>query len=337
MGHKSTTNWRAALAAACGLVMTSVCTTAAAFGTIHGMGQDAEHERITRRAFTCAPSSAPGSCFEPDTLDSLAGERGSFGAVGAPDRGRGMLNSFAHCTGGDFLDVPGYPQSREEARRSLTACRDYMMENLNHAVADAARLLDDEGRIRAREIPGRLSCVYVGSQHGRAKCDVLAHLGLILHATQDFYSHSNWADQPDPDRPIGADNPPGLGNLGRAAWLDLRAEAPAFPEGLISGCFDNMSFVDEARGCVYGDNGEHRIRHLDVNKDMGPIDPEIGVGTTSRGAIGDNFRRAVEAAIEDSVDKWAVFRERLAAAYGAERAELMVCALTRDDPVNDCV
>ncbi|MBL9096483.1 MAG: hypothetical protein JNK07_06100, partial [Alphaproteobacteria bacterium] len=31
---------------------------ALAFGTIHGLGQDAEHERITRHAFTC-PANAP--------------------------------------------------------------------------------------------------------------------------------------------------------------------------------------------------------------------------------------------------------------------------------------
>ena len=225
---------RIAVAIALGLAAAAIATDTAGFGTIHGLGQDAEHERITRRALACTPASAPGACFEPDTLDSLAGRRGSFGAVGAPDRGRGMLNGFAHCTDGDFLDIPAYPQTREQAEAALNACRDYMLENLDHAVADAARLLAEGGRSRSREIPERVSCVYVGSQHGRAKCNVLAHLGLILHATQDFYSHSNWTDRPDPDRPIDVVNPPGLGNTGRATRLELRRPDPHFPDGLIS-------------------------------------------------------------------------------------------------------
>ncbi|QNL19942.1 CinY protein [Hyphobacterium sp. CCMP332] len=309
------------------------------FGTINSGGQNSEHGRITRHALACEAASPPAACFQSDTLDSLAGSRGDFGAVGAPDRGRGMLTSYAHCSAGDYFDIPDYPRSRSEAEDSLSECRDYMLENIRHAVVDAADLLDDDGDIRSSQIPTYISCVYAGQEHGRAKCNVLAHLGRILHASQDFYSHSNWVDQPDPARPGGIENPPGLGNSGRAPWLDLRAANPAFPAGLVSGCFDMASFAGEDTGCLYGDEaaGTHRLRHLDLNKDTGTIDPRIGEGTTARGAISDNFERAVVAAIEDSADKWATFQEMLVAAYGAERAALMVCAITHDDPVDDCV
>ncbi len=161
-------------------------------------------------------------------------------------------------------------------------------------------------------------------------------MGRILHASQDFYSHSNWVDKPDVTRSFGAKNPAGLGQRGAAPWLDLRIAEPAFPDGLISGCFDNISFVDEKRGCLYGDNEAHRVRHGDVNKDTGTIDPEIGIGTTKRGAMNDNFRHAVEAAIVDSADKWATYRELLIATYGAERGNKMVCALTSDKPMKTC-
>jgi hypothetical protein len=313
-----------------------VPASAFAFGTVRGMGQNAEHARIARHALACTNGRAADACFEDETLASLAGEEGSFGALGAPDRGRGMLTSYAHCSAGDYFDVPGYPRSRSEAQASLTECRDHMLEELDHAVADAAALLDDDGDIRSREIPGFISCTYAGSQHGRAKCNILAHLGRILHASQDFYSHSNWVGQADPNRPISVENPAGLGNTGRAPWLDLRLSNPAFPTGLISGCFDNASFLGEDEGCLYGDDGAHRVRHLNLNKDTGTIDPEIGQGTTERGAIADNFKRAVEAAIDDTTDKWATFRERLVATYGEENGNRMICALTRDDPVDDC-
>ena len=48
-------------------------------------------------------------------------------------------------------------------------------------------------------------------------------LGRALHGAQDFYAHSNWADQADPTRPIGDTNPPGLNQPGPSAVLDLRS------------------------------------------------------------------------------------------------------------------
>src|SRR5438034_5002983 len=78
-----------------------------AFGTINGLGQRAEHERITRAALACPPGvKSTGDCFEPKSMDQLAGHAGTFGAVGAPD-----LDEFstpaAHCDDADFLNVPG--------------------------------------------------------------------------------------------------------------------------------------------------------------------------------------------------------------------------------------
>lgn len=310
--------------------------SAHAFGTVNQLGQNSEHGRITRNALACTPNSEAGSCFQKETLDSLAGKRGTFGAVGAPDRGRGMLTSYAHCSAGDYYNVEGYPRTKEDAQISLTECRSYMVDNLEHAILDAADLLNDDGSISSSETSMFLGCVYRGSQHGRAKCNILAHMGRILHASQDFYSHSNWVDTPNPSLQISVTNPPGLGNHHRAAWLDLRVSNPEFPEGLISGCFDNVSFTGEDKGCLYGDTGAHRVRHLNVNKDTGKIDPEIGTGTTERGEINDNFRHAVEAAISDTSDKWATLSELLIETYGNDHGHKMICALTHDSPKKAC-
>lgn len=85
-------------------------TGALAFGSVNIIGQQAERERITRAGLSAYH-------LGPDTLDEIAAKRGSFGAIGAPDRpGRGLINvKSAHCDGGDHLDTPGYPQSAKDA------------------------------------------------------------------------------------------------------------------------------------------------------------------------------------------------------------------------------
>src|SRR3954467_13248750 len=60
--------------------------SAAGFGTIDSGGQNREHERITRAALACADSAGSTmACFEPKSIDYLAGPDRQFGAVGAPD------------------------------------------------------------------------------------------------------------------------------------------------------------------------------------------------------------------------------------------------------------
>jgi hypothetical protein len=91
---------------------------ALAFGTIDSLGQNREHERITRHALGCVdltgkqntlviggePVADP--CFMGNSINELAGQRGTFGAVGAPDNpANGMLSdSLAHCDNADYLD-----------------------------------------------------------------------------------------------------------------------------------------------------------------------------------------------------------------------------------------
>ncbi len=292
-------------------------TGALAFGSVNVAGQQAEHERITRAAL---------SVFRlgPKTMDEIAGKRGSFGAVGAPDRpDRGLLSvKAAHCDGGDHLDTAGYRQSAKDALGHLAACRAGIFAHLADAVRAAGAIADRTGKINSAAIPTFVSCTYNGKP-GRAKCDVLENLGLAFHAAQDFYAHTNWVDTPA-DAPIGPDNPPGLGNRGPAPWLDP-AQRAIPPVGLISGCFDG---IPERLHCA------GRVRHADLNKDTGPIDPltgGAGIGTTPRGAVKGNFAHAVAAAITDTRAKWAWFEARVAATYGAARAKAILCAIRNDD------
>jgi hypothetical protein len=294
---------------------------AQAFGSINSLGQSAEHEKITRLAL--GPEG-----FEPKSLDEIAGKTGTFGAVGAPDRpDRGLLSrKAAHCDGGDFLDIPGYPHAKSAAEAALSDCRQWIADHLDAAVRGAGALLNADGGVRDSEMPTHLPCVYNG-RPGRAKCNVLEDLGLAFHAAQDFYAHSNWTDRPV--RAVALDNPPGLGNDRPAPWLDPR-RGSRFPNGLISGCYDGFP---ERLYC------ENRVRHRDLNKDTGPIDLASGMagaGSTPRSEGNDNFARAVRAAIADTRDKWAYFEERVVATYGRERGARIVCAVVSDNPVRSC-
>lgn len=324
---------RRLIAGACLFVVTA--GAAQAFGTIHGLGQDAEHERITRRAFTCADNAPSDNCFQRMTLDSLAGAKGTFGAVGAPDRGMLVFRAEAHCDGADHFATAGYPQAKAEAQAKLEACRAWMATQLDAAVEAAGDLLDRNGTIRDSQIPTAVACRFGGQVKGRAKCNVIERFGILLHASQDFYSHTNWTDAADTARPLSPLNPPGLNKRGLSPWLDLRTET-AFPAGLISGCFEAKSAISEEANCNYGADKRPRIKHLALNKDKGRIDPAIGEGATERGRVGENFRHAVDAAVADSKEKWETLKEQLILTFGPSRGTRMICALTRDKPKKNC-
>lgn len=279
-----------------------------AFGTIHGLGQDAEHERITRQGLARFG-------MGPRTMDEIAGKRGSFGAVGAPDRpDRGLMSaSEVHCDNGDWLDLPNYPRTREEARGVLEACHALIFSAMDQAVEFAGALVADSDDLAIDM--GRASiakaCRYNG-QGGQSKCDVLEMLGLAFHASQDFYSHSNWLD---PLRRPGLrlDDPPGMGQASPIDWLDMTQPDLPVPEGLISGCYEGFP---ETRHC------EGRVKHATLNKD----------GKGSPRGKGGLQALAMDVAAQDTRARWAWFEQRLLHVYGSVRGARIVCVIKSDDP-----
>jgi hypothetical protein len=121
---------------------------------------------------------------------------------------------------------------------------------------------------------------------------------------------------------------------GPSAVLDLRAEgAPDVPPDLTGGCYALRDQVPGVGEC------EQRVTHAALNKDRGLIDPATGNATdptTPRGLVEDNFAKAVAGAVAETRRQWRDFRSELTDRYGSERAGMMICALTHDDPVNDC-
>jgi hypothetical protein len=307
--------------------------SAAAFGTIDTGGQRREHERVTRAALSCAGDAGSDPyCFEPTSIDYLAGHAPGFGAVGAPDSDE-LSDPAAHCDNADFLEGE-YPRTRNEATASVVACVNHMRMRFGEGVDAAQGLVDDRGQVIADAVNLQPPCRSRRDAEHRAKCLAMEGLGRALHGTQDFYAHSNWADEADPTRPVGDDNPPGLNRPGPSAVLDLRSEATAGgPAELTTGCFVVRDEIPGVGECA------QRVTHAALNKDRGLIDPATGKTTdptTPRGMVEDNFAKAVAGAVAETSRQWDDFQSELTARYGGEQGALMICALTHDDPVNDC-
>ncbi|MEU4493337.1 hypothetical protein AB0F96_07705 [Streptomyces sp. NPDC023998] len=320
------------------LVTVATAPAARAYGTIPGR----EHSNITRAALGCPQSGTDRDyCFDTNSLTVLAGGGGIienpnfFGAVGWPDnplKPGGADGDEAHCDNADYLDPSyntgrGYPQTRERASTALLACVKHAREAFSAAVDDADDLLDINNRLKT------------GPEFDRAKRQVLYDWGRLLHAVQDFYSHSNWADIAAPNVPLGPDNPPGLNMTTPSLLFNALAPEPtaaSIPRDLTTGCY---MVPGGCRGHVrHGApfNGDD----TGLNKDGGRIDPKTGQTfnpTKYRGRIGQNFQQSVRAAITDTRLQWVDLRQGLENHYtGPGQAWLMACGLLRDNPQADC-
>lgn len=225
-------------------------------------------------------------------------------------------------------------RTREQATASITDCVTHLRQRFTEAVSGAGELLDDQDRIVAAEVSLDSGCRLAENGEQRAKCTVLESFGRALHGVQDFYAHSSWADEADPARPVGPDNPPGLNRPAPSSVLDLRGTGtPNVPRDLATGCFVLHDTVPGVGMC------ERRITHAALNKDNGLIDPVTGSVTspgTPRGQVGRNFEKAVTGALVETRHQWRELGIALRSEYGARRGSLMTCALTHDDPVADC-
>lgn len=346
--------------AAAALAALAAPSAAQAFGTVSlpGLGQRSEHERVTRLALQCGGNVQPPLCFQPVSLDNLAGKNGTFGAVGAPDDLPLHLKQdreYWHCDNADWVDpalhgLASYPQSRTQALDRLRDCIAWGKSKLydgqgdwnlatatpsTGAIAEARSLIKSNGRVDDSN-PGvgflNPTCTYNGVR-GRAKCNVLEPFGYVLHMVEDFYSHTNWADFSVPGQPLSLGNPYGLGSSDIAPFLDLRRPLPGdaeIPANFTGGCYPKKNCAGRV---IHGESDDDR----GLNKDKVNIDVATGAVTdprTPRGQIVvdgiSNAQRAVTLAARDARRQWDVFRAELAQRYGADRGAKMICALVLD-------
>ena len=137
--------------------------SAAAFGTIDSGGQHREHEHITRAALACVgDAGAEPDCFEPESIDYLAGHDREFGAVGAPDNDE-LSDPAAHCDNADFVEGD-YPRTRDQATDSLVDCVNHLRARWKEGVDSAKGLLDDEGQVIVGEVTLNRSAIRMNAR-----------------------------------------------------------------------------------------------------------------------------------------------------------------------------
>jgi hypothetical protein len=342
------------IAVASGLVAAAALPSgAAAFGTVNILHQRAEHERITRLALGCrAGQPHDGSCFESHALTNVAGTDHEFGAVGGPDNiplHESGGPAKWHCDDADYQPRASYPRTREQATDALRNCREWARALLfdgpklptyvngkvrkytfpNWGAVEQAKDLLSGGRVDVND-PGTgifsPDCSFNG-RVGRVKCMVWEAWGYVLHTAEDFYSHSNWADEARPGG-TGVDNPLGLAHRDLASMWNLGSSGWALPdEDLATGCYPTSACA----GRITHDEG--------LNKDKEEINRTTGVVTdpiTPRGKVGDNAQRAVDGAIAEARRQWEIFRRALVDRYGFEAGGKMICALTSDSADASC-
>ncbi|MPY52986.1 hypothetical protein [Streptomyces acidicola] len=294
---------------------------AAGNGTAHAFS-GGNHERITRAALP----------WESRSLTAMADA--DSGAIVANDKGSYFDQGFLHCDNADYLDSrygPNYPRTREQANTELIACIRGSVTRFKQAVAAADGLVDADGKVKPREVDLNTPCAW-NEQPDRAKCTVYENLGRGWHAIEDFYSHSNWADQAGP-YPIGVHNPPGLKKETLPEFFSVRRYSAMserewtqdatshIPLDLSTGCYPDLESTHKRADCT------GRTTHdNDLSKDT------MGY---NRSRIDSNFDRAVQGATNDVKRQWQDFQDELRQRYGS-RGDTMICALTHDDPAHTC-
>ena len=308
-----------------------------------------------------------GELFAPNIHINYKGVASEgFSAVEAPD------NLFIHFSGGpdwwhcdkaDYLNSGSYPQSRDKATSKLLDCRLWAQRMLGDgfkesslwcgklnalsfqtfrcegAAAVAGQILDEQGNVSVEQPNTRsdfTGCDFNGAK-GNIKCLILQQFGYGLHALQDYYSHSNYADFSSTDQ-ISIKNPPGLGRIDTPGLWDLKirnATSSVLPD-------DNLSV-----GCYPDDDCivQGRTPHSLLNKDRSLIDSYYGSVTdidaekSPRGAVViagvSNSQRAINMAIRQTRSAWLDLQALIIKKEGVERGNKIICAIASDNP-NKC-
>ncbi len=105
---------------------------------------------------------------------------------------------------------------------------------------------------------------YAGRQSRPDPLDVMAVLGISLHAVQDFYTHSNWVEDPSTENGRGG---PGVSSLGfgeTPTWFDVPPEARRELVGNRA-VYTGVKGIPRGHGNWQSDKNDHL--HGGLNKD----------------------------------------------------------------------
>ena len=339
------------------------------FITTAALACDSEFEPLNR-AVPCfeakTMSNLGGGHAYKDAIgryDNQYGVYTGFSAVESPDN---LVIHFSggpdwwHCDNADYLELDEYPISRVKATKKVLDCRTWAQRVMGEGfdgyspwcystngvwgsyrcegVAAISRFMLNNNSEVDVDQPGGFSnttgCSFNGAK-GRTKCLVLQQFGYALHAIQDFYSHSNYADM-NPSQYFSFNNPPGIGSVQTPLLWDMKITK------------SSINLLPDSRlstGCYPDDQCSNRATHAVLNKDRGKIDTYTGViseiyqDMSPRGAlIVDNLsnsQRAINMAIRQTRAAWQDLQYLIIQKEGYERGNRIICAIASDSP-NQC-
>ena len=256
-----------------------------------------------------------------------------------------------------YLDITQYPPTRFLKRWTCDGVTDlsaWLQSQIVQAKVSQPQYYSNKGGCEFDKENYNGDRVYGGVN---VKCEIILSLGQALHAIQDFYSHSNVADNERIYDPIDASNPPGLVNSVGYKVLDYwdltkpRLLATQPPIDLATGCYPDSACIEQGR-----------IPHDKLNKDKGHInlnyyELEPSLGGCPGGWIGqvctanfrsgdflnsnsmdyrNNFETAVNMAVRGTRKAWADTQTLIINQYGETKGAQIICGITSDTP-NNCL
>jgi hypothetical protein len=339
------------------------------FITTAALACDSEFEPLNRAVPCFEPktlSNLGGGHAYKDPIgryDNQYGVYTGFSAVESPDN---LVIHFSggpdwwHCDNADYLESEDYPISRVKATKKVLDCRTWAQRVMGEGfddntpwcssitgawasyrcegVAAISRfMLNNNSQVDVDQ-PGGFSnttgCSFNGAK-GRTKCLVLQQFGYALHAIQDFYSHSNYADM-NPSQYFSFNSPPGIGSVQTPSLWDMK---------ITKASISLLPDIRLSTGCYPDNKCDQRATHAVLNKDRGKIDTytghisEIYADMSPRGTVVvdgvSNSQRAIDMAIRQTRAAWEDLQYLIIQKEGVERGTRIICAIASDNP-NQC-
>lgn len=339
------------------------------FITTAALACDSEFEPLQRATPCFEPMSMSnlggGHAFKNSdgSYSNNYGPYWGFSAVESPDN---LVIHFSggpdwwHCDNGDYFESDNYPITRLKATKKIMDCRTWAQRVMDQGfddntpwcnsvsgawgsyrcegVSDISRFMLNENSLVDVEQPGGFSngtgCSFNGAK-GRIKCLVIQQFGYALHAIQDFYSHSNYADM-NPSQLLSFTNPPGIGSEQTPSLWDMK---------ITKSSINLLPDIRLTTGCYPDDKCSNRTTHAVLNKDRGKIDTYTGKisdiyeDMSPRGALRihdvSNSQRAINMAIRQTRAAWQDLQYLIIKKEGPERGAKIICAIASDSP-NQC-
>lgn len=145
--------------------------------------------------------------------------------------------------------------------------------------------------------------------------EALRQWGLLLHTTQDFYSHSNFIEKGG-QAPVGAEFLTMHNKVDDPRSLTAIVKGIEVKSGRYKGMRDFMLRSGNCQTEAAIQDNTSRCNHGDINKDL-----------ETHGLLGRPrwlFQAARRAAVEETIVQWQIFQQKIREQYGSDRGDQII-------------